>query len=209
MLHLVSMYPCFIIQPWPSSHKLKCYITIGSSITNNTSPHPATLIFFFFLKHFLVPCRKFQSPYQSKTQQPQEQRYPFLSVCAVFVCVQTMVWLPMFGISNVRTDVDACDSTQGLYRCHKRVCTGSWLWKKKKLPHQGLEPMSVLRLAFRLGALPSELSRPLLLCCNLWAKHGSQSSGFLHEILFDCDTDSLKLLECLTAWKPEAFVRVC
>ena len=42
MLHLVSMYPCFIIQPWPSSHKLKCYITIGSSITNNTSPHPAT-----------------------------------------------------------------------------------------------------------------------------------------------------------------------
>ena len=67
----------------------------------------------------------------------------------------------MFGISNVRTDVDACDSTQGLYRCHKRVCTGSWLWKKNCLPHQGLEPMSVLPLAFQSDALPTELSLPL------------------------------------------------
>ena len=38
-------------------------------------------------------------------RQPQEQCYPFLSMCAVFSCVQTMVWLPMFGIFNVCTDV--------------------------------------------------------------------------------------------------------
>ena len=31
--------------------------------------------------------------------------YPFLSVCAVFSCVHTMVWLPVFGIFNVHTDV--------------------------------------------------------------------------------------------------------
>ena len=48
-------------------------------------------------------------------QQPQEQRYPFLPVCAVFSCVQTMVWLLVFVIFNVRTYVDACDYTQGLY----------------------------------------------------------------------------------------------
>ena len=36
-------------------------------------------------------------PYLSKAQQPQEQRCPFLPVCAVFSCVQTMVWLPVFG----------------------------------------------------------------------------------------------------------------
>ena len=28
-----------------------------------------------------------------KAQQPKEQRYPFLSVCAVFSCVQIFVWL--------------------------------------------------------------------------------------------------------------------
>ena len=73
----------------------------------------------------------------------KEQRYPFLSVCGVFSCVpkssathsyrcvvyspvfQTVVWLPVLGICNARTDVDACDFTRGLYRHRKRVCTGS------------------------------------------------------------------------------------
>ena len=68
------------------------------------------------------------SSYPGKAQQPQEQRYPFLSVCAVFSCVQTIVWLPLvpvFGIFNVHTDVDACHCTRGLYGHRKKVCTGS------------------------------------------------------------------------------------
>ena len=69
------------------------------------------------------------------TQQPQEQRYPFLSVCAVFPCVRTVVWLPVFGIFNVHTDVDACDCTRGLYGHRERVCTESWPWEKNPLPH--------------------------------------------------------------------------
>ena len=40
----------------------------------------------------ILHCRKFGSPYSGKTQQSQEQCDPFLSVCAVFLCVQTMVW---------------------------------------------------------------------------------------------------------------------
>ena len=48
----------------------------------------------------------------------QEQRYPFLSVCAVFLSDQTMVWLPVFGIFNVHTDVDACDCAQGKVSKH-------------------------------------------------------------------------------------------
>ena len=60
-----------------------------------------------------------------RLQQPQEQRYPFLTVRAVFSCVQTMVLLPVLGIFNVRTDVKACDCTRGLYGQRKRVCTGS------------------------------------------------------------------------------------
>ena len=44
-------------------------------------------------------------------QQPQEQRYPFLTVQAVYSCVKTKVWLPMLGIFNVCTGVNACDCT--------------------------------------------------------------------------------------------------
>ena len=66
--------------------------------------------------YFFVPCGNFGSPYLGKSQQPEEQRYPFLSVCAAFSCVPTMVWLPVLGIFNVRADVDACDCTRGLYR---------------------------------------------------------------------------------------------
>ena len=68
-----------------------------------------------------------------------------------------MVWPPVFGIFNVRIDVDACDCTRGRYGHRQRVFTGSWLWGQIPLPHRGLEPASVLRLAFRSDALPTEV----------------------------------------------------
>ena len=89
-----------------------------------------------------------------RLQQPQEQCYPFLTVRAVFSCVQSKVWLPMFGIFNVRTDVNACDCTRGLYGHRKRVCTESELWEKNSLPHRGIEPASA---ACWFHALPTEL----------------------------------------------------
>ena len=76
--------------------------------------------------NFPVPLGKSGLPYMGKAEQPQEQRYPFLSVCVVFSRVQTMVWLPVFGSFNVHTHVEACNCTRGLYWHHKRVCTGSW-----------------------------------------------------------------------------------
>ena len=43
----------------------------------------------------------------------------------------------MLGIFNVRTDVSACDCTQGLYGHCKRACTESGLWEKKNpFPHR-------------------------------------------------------------------------
>ena len=39
-----------------------------------------------------------RSLYLTKAQQPKEQRYPFLSVYAVWSFVQTMTWLPVFGV---------------------------------------------------------------------------------------------------------------
>jgi len=50
-----------------------------------------------------------------------EQRYPFLSVCVVFSCVQTMVRLPVFEVFNVGTDNDACDLARWLYEHRDRV----------------------------------------------------------------------------------------
>ena len=56
----------------------------------------------------------------------QEQRYPFLSVCAAFSCVQTVVFYgSVFGTFNARTYVDSCVYTRGLYGHRERVCTGS------------------------------------------------------------------------------------
>ena len=62
----------------------------------------------------MVPCGKFGSPYLGEAQQPQEQRYLLLAVCAVLSCVQTIVRLPVFEIFNARADVEACDCSQGL-----------------------------------------------------------------------------------------------
>ena len=50
----------------------------------------------------------------------------------------------------------------GLYGHRKEVFTGTWLWEKKNpLLHQGLEPVSVVGLAFQSDAVPTELSLPL------------------------------------------------
>ena len=48
--------------------------------------------------YFIVLCGKFGSSYLGKAQLLQEQHNPFVSVCAVFLCVQTMAWLQAFGI---------------------------------------------------------------------------------------------------------------
>ena len=37
----------------------------------------------------------------ARLQQPQEQHYPCLPVCTIRSCVQTMLWLPGFGIFNI------------------------------------------------------------------------------------------------------------
>ena len=62
--------------------------------------------------------------------------------CVQYFHGHTMVWLPGFGIFNMHRVVDACDCTQGLYRHHKTVCTGSWHWEKNPLGHQRLKHTS-------------------------------------------------------------------
>ena len=82
-----------------------------------------------------------------------------ISVYSIFVCSNIGTTASVWDF-NVCTAVDACDCTRGLYGQRKRVCTESWLWKQNPLPHRGLEPASVLRLAFQSDAPPTDLSRP-------------------------------------------------
>ena len=89
-----------------------------------------------------------------RLQQPQEQRYPFLTVLAVFSCVKTKVWLSVLVIFHVHTDVNAYDCTQGLYVRYKRICSENRLWEKNPLLQWGIEPVSV---ANRYDTVPPEL----------------------------------------------------
>ena len=45
-------------------------------------------LFVLLFWYCIIPYRKFGSPYLGKVLQPRQQRYPFLSVRAVFSCVQ-------------------------------------------------------------------------------------------------------------------------
>ena len=86
-----------------------------------------------------------------------------------------MVWLPELGIFNVRTDVDACDCTQGCSNAvRESICTGSRLWEKNPLPHRGLEAAPVLRLAFQWDDRPAELI---------------PAPGWVSMLLYGCDSD--------------------
>ena len=79
---------------------------------------------------------------------------------SIFVCPDSGIWLPVFGIFNVLVDVDACGYTLGDVKHRKIFCTDSSLREKNPLLHRGIEPASVLCLAFRSNALPTERSFP-------------------------------------------------
>ena len=55
-------------------------------------------------------------------QQTQEQRYPFLPVCAVFSCVQAMACLQMLRIFNARNFMLMLSIA---HKNRKRICTES------------------------------------------------------------------------------------
>ena len=115
-----------------------------------TSPQSTLffLLFFFFL-HFINPLREIL------VAQPQEQRYPVLTVGAVFSYFQTKVVLPMLGtVMYSQMSVNTGECTRGLYGHRKRVCTESWHRDKDPLPHWGIKPASS---SCRSDGLPTEL----------------------------------------------------
>ena len=81
------------IRIWPVKHSPWLYKSslpyTNVTLTVSVSFPYINILFNYY--YSIVLCRKFVSPYLHKVQQLQGQCYPFLSVCAVFSCVQTMV----------------------------------------------------------------------------------------------------------------------
>ena len=61
---------------------------------------------------------------------------PVLPVCAVFRASTQWCGCQCLGFFNVRTDVDACDYTRGLYGHRKSVCIESCPWEKTSLRYR-------------------------------------------------------------------------
>ena len=110
----------FVVTSILLSRQKMGFIVTNTCVVTNTCLSRQTRVSFVTTKMVLVAA-----PTNDAAQQPQEQCYPFLSVCAVLLCLQTVIWLPVFGIFNMCTDVDACDCAQGLSGHRKRVCTES------------------------------------------------------------------------------------
>ena len=88
--------------------------------------------FFFFFNTSIIAHGKFRSPYLGKATAVAKAMLPIPTcVCSTFICIPTVVWLPILGIFNVYTDVNACDCIQGLCGHCKRICTEKWLGEKK------------------------------------------------------------------------------
>ena len=68
--------------------------------------------FFFFLKRFSISSGILRSLgfIWVRLQQPQEQRYLFVPMCAEYLYnLQTVVRLPVSGIFNISVNIDECD----------------------------------------------------------------------------------------------------
>ena len=69
--------------------------------------HLYIYIYIYFVVEYLVdPHGKVRSPYLAMTQQLHSYW------CVSYFRVQAVAWLPVFGIFNVRIDVDACNCTR-------------------------------------------------------------------------------------------------
>ena len=122
-----------------------------------------------------------------------------ISVCSISLC-PFVVMPPKFAVFNVCTDVDACDSTQGLYGHRKRVCTESWTLIEKSLAAPGTRTRVSIAPGFSVGrstnwAIPATevqgqnvvdqiTSKSRTHCCNY--------CSLLHSAVFHSRADSLR-----------------
>ena len=142
------------------------YVCVHVHVYFNIIPIFSLLFFHKTTKKLssLIRYSKFGLPYLGKATSATGAMLPFptSAVCAAFPCVQTMEYLPAYGIFNMLTDVSACNCTQGLCKHCEIVYPEGGDWEKNPMPHWGIKPPSVLCLTFWSDTLPSELTPPHL-----------------------------------------------
>ena len=121
------------------------------------------IMFVYILYCFIVLCGKFGLPYLDKAQQPHEQYYPFLSVCAVLSCAETMVRLPVFGFSTCAQMLVHAIAHGGCPDTIKESALKFTQGEKSLAAPGTLTQVSIrlLCLAFQLDILPTKLRLPL------------------------------------------------
>ena len=114
-------------------------------------------MFFFFLnkyvEHFIIPCGNSGRHTRWVRHSSCKSSAAHCPLCAIFSRVQTIVWLKCMQISMHAIVHGGCTDTV-------RESALEVDWEKNSLPHRGLEPTSVLRLAFQSDVLPTELLSP-------------------------------------------------
>ena len=151
-----------------------CFVTIACFCNMNLKKrgfkldeikvYPIVVFFFFFFSLFfsiiLFPCpftlvwNSCCPPWVRHGSWKSSATHSYQ--CAVFSCVQTMVWLPVFGILQL---MHAIGGHMGVYGQCKRVCTGSWLWEEKTLDTPGTWNRVSIVPGFS-DALPAKLLPP-------------------------------------------------
>ena len=95
---------------------IETHSTLGEKVACAAiSPHLHTLLYFFSFSILLCPLWKIWVSWvrHSRRKRSATHSYHSISACSIFMCQNNMV--PSLGIFNMRTDVDACDCTRGLY----------------------------------------------------------------------------------------------
>ena len=117
-------------------------------------------MFVLFFNNFFVPCWKFGSPYlgnHSSRKSSATQFYKCVQYFRVYGCqyLGFLTWAQML-MHAIAHGVCMGTVTESALKVDSRII----IIKKKTKTKRGLEPASVLRLAFQSDALPTELSPP-------------------------------------------------
>ena len=117
----------------------------------------------FLVLHHPLPAGNFRSPYLGKVHSSRKSSATHAYQRVQCFCVQTMLWLPVFGTWNVSADFGGCDCTRRLHGCrkNKRVCTELvevllYVHRNRRLIRDG-SPGRPPRLSHSSWALSTEL----------------------------------------------------
>ena len=119
-------------------------------------PHFMAVVHLFLGRQTSIPCQCTPEGWSTVcSMRPHKAMAASVSLRADLLsaeCGHTRLWLPVLGIFNANTGVDACNCLLGLQEHCKRVCTESWL---------GERSLAVWETWTRISGAPNPMYSPL------------------------------------------------